>query len=149
MRPVASEVLAGPVHSFPRLSSTVLDATDARGLAEFYRALLGLRYRPGDEPGADGTEDEADWLVLVDDEGRRVASFQGVDELPRSTWPTTEVPMQLHLCFIVDDPSDLEPHRLRAEELGATVLRRSEEPEEVLYVLADPAGHPFCLYTQP
>jgi hypothetical protein len=28
----------------------VLDCVDARELAEFYRLLLGLRYRPGDEP---------------------------------------------------------------------------------------------------
>ena len=35
---------------FPRLLQTVLDTTDARRLAEFYRALLGLQYRPGDSP---------------------------------------------------------------------------------------------------
>ncbi len=33
----------------PLLRSVVLDTTDARGLAEFYRELLGLAYRPGDE----------------------------------------------------------------------------------------------------
>ncbi|WP_239089244.1 VOC family protein [Micromonospora gifhornensis] len=32
----------------------VLDSTDARALAEFYRQLLGFVYRPGDEPSADG-----------------------------------------------------------------------------------------------
>jgi Glyoxalase-like domain len=51
---------------YPRLLHTVVDATNARQLAEFYRELLGLRYRPGDEPPADGTSDDADWLVLVD-----------------------------------------------------------------------------------
>lgn len=136
--------------AFPRLASTVLDATDARGLAEFYRRLLGLRYRPGDEPAQDGTEDQSDWLVLLDDDGRRVAAFQRVNELPRSTWPTAEVPMQLHLCFIVDAAEELDRHRRRAEELGATLLRdRSDDAEEPLYVLADPAGHPFCLYAHP
>lgn len=39
---------------YPRLLHTVLDATDVRRLAEFYRELLGLWYRPGDEPPADG-----------------------------------------------------------------------------------------------
>ena len=48
----------------PRLLHTVLDTTDVRGLAEFYRELLGLRYRPGDEPPPDGTPDDAEWLVL-------------------------------------------------------------------------------------
>jgi Glyoxalase-like domain len=44
----------------PRLLHTVVDTTNARRLAEFYRALLGLQYRPGDEPPADGTSDDAD-----------------------------------------------------------------------------------------
>src|SRR5512133_3923819 len=38
------------VTEHPRLVQTVLDTTDVRALAEFYRELLGLRYRPGDEP---------------------------------------------------------------------------------------------------
>ena len=38
----------------PRLRQVVLDTTDVRALAEFYRRLLGLRYRPGDEPPAPG-----------------------------------------------------------------------------------------------
>src|SRR3954452_18639408 len=46
----------------PQLLHTVLDTTDVRALAEFYRELLGLRYRPGDEPPADRTADEPDWL---------------------------------------------------------------------------------------
>ncbi len=35
---------------FPELQQVVLDTTDARALAEFYRELLGYRSRPGDEP---------------------------------------------------------------------------------------------------
>ncbi|WP_269442213.1 VOC family protein [Jatrophihabitans cynanchi] len=35
--------------AFPVLNSVVLDTTDARGLAEFYRQLLGYEYRAGDE----------------------------------------------------------------------------------------------------
>jgi hypothetical protein len=36
--------------SVPRLRQVVLDCADARSSAEFYRRLLGLVYRPGDEP---------------------------------------------------------------------------------------------------
>ena len=37
--------------------------------------------------------------------------------------------------------------RVPRVRLGATVLDdRSGDPEEALYVLADPAGHPFCLF---
>ena len=35
---------------FPQLLHTVLDSTRPRALADFYRGLLGLRYRAGDEP---------------------------------------------------------------------------------------------------
>ncbi len=52
--------------AFPVIRQTVLDATDPRRLAEFYRQLFGLRYRPGDEPPAPGQPDAAgqDWLIL-------------------------------------------------------------------------------------
>ncbi len=131
--------------SYPRLVNTVLDATDARALAEFYRQLLNLNYRPGDE----GTDD-ADWLVLVTAEGQRILAFQKTETLHRTTWPSPDVPMQMHLCFQVDEPADLDVQRGRAEALGATLLlHRTDEPDEPLYVLADPAGHPFCLYTHP
>ena len=131
----------------PRLLHTVLDTTDCRGLAEFYRRLLGLRYRPGDEPPADGSPDTADWLVLTDADGARRLAFQQVDELPRTTWPSSAVPMQLHLDLTVPDAADLEAQRARAEALGAELrLDRSQDPDEPLYVLADPAGHPFCIF---
>jgi hypothetical protein len=51
---------------FTQAPHTVLDTTDVRGLAEFYRHLLGLQYRPGDEPAAEGTPDDVDWLVLTE-----------------------------------------------------------------------------------
>lgn len=132
--------------AYPKLMHTALDTTDARGLAEFYRELLGLHYRPGDEPPLDGAPDDADWLVLVDDDGARRLAFQEVDTLPRSTWPKPDVPMQLHVDFAVLSAADLERHRRRAEDLGATLLLdRTNDDDEPLYVLADPAGHPFCL----
>lgn len=130
---------------FPTLLHTAIDTTDCRGLAEFYRDLFGLHYRPGDEPPASGPDDES-WLVLLDADGRRVVAIQGVDELTPTTWPEPGVPMQLHLDFAVDSREELEHHRQRAEALGARVLLdRTDDEVEALYVLADPAGHPFCL----
>jgi catechol 2,3-dioxygenase-like lactoylglutathione lyase family enzyme len=134
------------VATYPRKMHTALDATDVRGLAEFYRELLGLQYRPGDEPPADGSVDDADWLVLVDGDGQRQLAFQQVDVLPRSTWPSQDIPMQLHVDYAVPSLDELQHHKRRAEELGAEVLLdRTSEGGEPLYVLADPAGHPFCL----
>lgn len=132
--------------TYPELMHIALDTTDARALAEFYRQLLGLQYRPGDEPPPDGEGDDADWLVLVDAKGERKLAFQQVDALPRSTWPAHDVPMQLHIDYAVPTVEDLQLHRQRAEDLGATLLLdRTTDAAEPLYVLADPAGHPFCL----
>ena len=90
--------------SYPKRMHTALDATDARGLAEFYR------------------------------------------ELPASTWPAAGVPMQLHIDYAVPSVDELQRHRQRAEDLGARLLLdRTSEDSEPLYVMADPAGHPFCL----
>ena len=131
---------------FPELMHTALDATDVRGLAEFYRELLGVRYRPGDEPPTDGSADDEDWLVLVDADGSRVLAFQEVPTLDRPTWPSHDVPKQMHLDFRVPTVAELQRHRERAQRLGATVLLdRTDDPDEALYVLADPAGHPFCI----
>jgi len=130
----------------PRLMHTALDATDVRGLAEFYRQLLGVDYRPGDEPPTDGTPDDEGWLVLVDADGKRVLAVNHVTELPRPSWPRDGVPKQMHMDFRVPDVESLEAARATAEQLGATLLHdRTDEESEPLYVLADPAGHPFCL----
>ena len=132
--------------TYPRLLQTVLDTTDPRGLAEFYREFLGYRYRAGDEPPADGTAEEPDWLVMTD--GSSQLAFQLVDELPRTNWPEPPgVPQQLHLDLTVPDVAELERQRVRALELGASqLLDRSDDEEEPLYVFADPAGHPFCVF---
>lgn len=132
---------------YPQLLHTVLDTTRPRELAEFYRALLGLRYRLGDEPPADPASDDADWLVLVDFAGMRKLAFQQVDHLPRTTWPTHDVPMQMHVDCTVPTFAELQKQRERAEGLGAELIfDRTEDPDEPLYVFADPSGHPFCIF---
>lgn len=132
---------------YPQLLHTALDTTRPRELAEFYRQLLGLQYRPGDEPPADGTPDEADWLVLVDTAGVRKLAFQQVDHLARTTWPEHDVPMQLHVDFTVSNRAELHRQRERAEALGAELLLdRTDDPGEPLYVFADLSGHPFCIF---
>jgi catechol 2,3-dioxygenase-like lactoylglutathione lyase family enzyme len=133
---------------FPRLLHTVLDTTTPRKLAEFYRELLGLRYRAGDEPPSEGPDD-ADWLVLVDGTGHPVLAFQLVERLEPTTWPSHDVPMQLHLDFTVSTANELEHQRRRAEALGARLLLdRTDEPDEPLWVFADPSGHPFCIFVR-
>jgi catechol-2,3-dioxygenase len=128
---------------FPRLHQVVLDTTDTRGLAEFYRQLLGLDYRAGDEPA----KGRSDWLVLLSPGGGMRLAFQEVDELRPATWPKGEVPQQLHVDTVVDSAEELAEHHERALGLGAVLLLdRHDDSEEPLYVYADPAGHPFCIF---
>lgn len=144
----------------PFVRQTVLDCSNPRKLAEFYRELLGYAYRPGDEPPPAGEPDRVggDWLVLrpeADDpsSGRGIA-FQQTDDYLPPTWsaggeqpaPNRQRQM-LHLDMTVPDVDSLARQRDRATTLGATILfDRSHDDEEPLYVFADPMGHPFCIF---
>jgi catechol 2,3-dioxygenase-like lactoylglutathione lyase family enzyme len=129
----------------PALLHTVLDSTDPRRAAEFWRQLLGYAYRPGDD---ENDPEGDDWLVLRDTGGTNRLAFQRVDELARSTWPSSEVPQQLHLDITVPDIATLDEQHERALALGATLLddSRQRDPDEPLRVYADPDGHPFCIF---
>ncbi len=136
----------------PRYHQVVLDTTDARRLAEFYRQLLDYTYRPGDEPPAPGQPDPrgTDWLVIRDPHTTNRIAFQQVDDLPTTTWPTGPQPQQLHLDLSVPTTDDLHTQHTRATNLGATLLHdRANDPDEPLRVYADPAGHPFCIFVAP
>jgi hypothetical protein len=135
--------------STPTLRQVVLDCTDARALAEFYRSLLGLVYRPGDEPPESGADDERgrDWLVLRTPGGAPQLAFQQVDELPEATWPKGPIPQQLHLDLTVTSVEELLVQHERVLRLGGRLLLdRIDDEEEPLRVYADPAGHPFCVF---
>ena len=142
----------------PLLRSVVLDTTDAGRLADFYHRLLGYPYAPGFAPPTGGdagggaanrSEGEVDWVLLEISPGGPNLAFQQVDELPESTWPTTEVPQQLHLDLTVPDKEALEEQHRRALDLGARLLLDdSDDPEEPIYIYADPDGHPFCIFVK-
>ena len=57
-------------------------------------------------------------------------------------WPDRDRPQQAHLDFRVPD---IDAAAERAEQLGASLLRRNER----WHTLADPAGHPFDLCVNP
>jgi hypothetical protein len=53
----------------------------------------------------------------------------------------------MHLDLTVPGVAELDRQRTRAESLGASLLLdRTDEDDEPLYVLADPSGHPFCIF---
>ena len=130
----------------PQLLHTVLDAVDVRAEADFWRELLGLAYRPGDEVPASG-RDDADWLVLTHPDGRRCLAIQGVDSLPPSRWPEPGHPSVSHLDTTVPSRSALDAVHERVLGLGAELrLHRTDDPDEPLRAYASPAGHVFCVF---
>ena len=135
--------------TFPQIVQTVLDTTDPRRLAEFYRQMFGLAYRPGDETPPAGAPDERgqDWLVLTAPDGGRELAFQKVDELPATTWPESGVPQQMHLDTAVPSVAELARQHERALALGARLrYDRTDDEEEPLRGDPVPAGPQFCIF---
>jgi hypothetical protein len=133
----------------PRFRQIVLDSTDARASAEFWKALLDLSYRPGDEPPAPGEDDPAgrDWITLQTPVGLPLLGFQQVASLTHATWPEGPVPQQLHLDLSVSDRAELAAVHELVLSLGGVVSDdRSDDENELLYVYTDLDGHPFCVF---
>lgn len=132
----------------PHLLHTVLDARDVRREAEFWRELLGLVYRPGDEVPVGN--DDADWLVLTHPDGRRALAIQEVDSLPESRWPEPGRPSVSHLDTTVPTRADLDAAHERVLARGGELrLDRTDDPDEPLRAYASPTGHVFCVFVAP
>jgi catechol 2,3-dioxygenase-like lactoylglutathione lyase family enzyme len=119
------------------LTATVLGTPDPRGLARFYQRLLGWPIRDDDE----------EWATLRPADGGTGLSFQlETDHVP-PVWPPEPgtQQMQQHLDIEVDD---LAAACAVAEEAGARPLGGHDDPDEIVRVYADPAGHPFCLFAR-
>ena len=116
-----------------RLSAVVLDAPDARELADFYRRLLGWEIKV----------DEGDWVMLERPDGGTSLSFQTEEFYVRPVWPGAagEQLMMLHLDIEVDDLDEAGAH---AVAQGAILAEF--QPQDDVRVYLDPAGHPFCLW---
>jgi catechol 2,3-dioxygenase-like lactoylglutathione lyase family enzyme len=111
-----------------RIHSVIFDAADIKATAAFYVALAGFK-----EHHVDG-----DWITLKTPAGESVCFQLAPDHIP-PRWPDPDYPQHFHLDFRTPDmAADVE----RAISLGAT---RLEGGGESWTVLADPAGHPFCL----
>ena len=109
----------------------ILDAPDPARLAEFYSALLGLPISYRDD----------DFVVVSVDSTTSGVAFQRTPNRVPPSWPD-DGPLLIHMDVMVDDVAVAVE---RVIELGARVLRRFDGS----CVLADPAGHPFCLIPRP
>jgi catechol 2,3-dioxygenase-like lactoylglutathione lyase family enzyme len=120
-----------------RLTAAVLETPDPPGLARFYQRLLGWPLR----------DDTPQWATLRPADGSTGLSFQlDPDHVPPVWPPEPGAPrMQLHLDLEVDE---LDAAGALAEETGARQIGGHSEPHEEVRVYADPAGHPFCLFTR-
>ena len=127
----------------PRIRQVVLDCAEARPLAEFYRHLFDLTYRPSDVEPRPGE----DWLVLQNPHTGVNLAFQAIGESYRPPVWDGDPPMQAHLDTTVEDVDALWAADARVRELGG-VLRhdRTDDASEPLRVYTDPAGHPFCIF---
>lgn len=110
------------------LEVIALDAPDVTGLAEFYGAVAGVT----------PVKTEDGWITTATPEGWHIAFQRAPDHVP-PRWPDPAYPQQLHLDLLV---ADLPAAVARAERAGATRLPGGGD---TFTVLADPAGHPFCL----
>jgi hypothetical protein len=99
----------------------------------FYHAAFGGEIVQQDDGGA--------WLKL----GAVVVIFREVEAYQPPTWPSSDVPMQVHLDFYVDDLAEAEA---LLREYGATTPEYQPHREHGLVVMLDPGGHPFCIATR-
>lgn len=77
--------------------------------------------------------------AMIAGSGSTSVFFQQVSPYNPPRWPDPAHPQQAHLDVLVDD---LDAGEMRALELGASRLNGGGNS---FRVLADPAGHPFCL----
>ncbi|MFR9721941.1 VOC family protein [Streptomyces sp. MS19] len=117
-----------------KLGGIVLDSPDPHELASFYERLLGWPR----------IQDEPDWVKLASPEGGAGLSFQREPLHVRPVWPAREGEprMMAHLDIRVDDLDAAAAHAVAA---GAVLAEH--QPQDDVRVCLDPAGHPFCLFT--
>ena len=111
-----------------------LGCPDVPALLGFYQRLFGWEVETADQ----------DWAVLRPPGGGVGLAFQTERHHVRPAWPAEpgEQQMQLHLEIEVEDLAAASAH---AESCGAAAAEY--QPQEDVRVHLDPAGHPFCLYT--
>ena len=110
-----------------KLKTVVFDAPDHRALARFYVDLFA-----GEERYADD-----EWATVFTPDGWRLG-FQAAPDHVAPAWPSGSASQQMHLDIQVPD---MEIAAVRAEGLGARRIGGGDN----WIVMADPAGHPFCL----
>jgi catechol 2,3-dioxygenase-like lactoylglutathione lyase family enzyme len=124
-----------------------LDCGDAEELAAFYSRLLGWEITARD--AEDTRLGGAGWIGMQDPNGGVGLNFQAEEWYQPPVWP--EEPgaqaKMLHFEIAVEDLDAAIAHAVAA---GARVADRqpADRPADELRIMLDPAGHPFCLFTE-
>ena len=126
--------------SIAKYAYTALDCADPIVLATFYSRVTGWPV----EPLGDYLPEDVTWLELLDENGATRMGFQKIENYQRPTWPSGDIPQQLHLDFHV---TDMEKARAELLAIGAT--QAEFQSAEHFQVFLDPEGHPFCLVLKP
>jgi catechol 2,3-dioxygenase-like lactoylglutathione lyase family enzyme len=112
------------------LAAVVVDCRQAAPLAAFYQAAFGGEIVRSGEGSA--------WLRV----GAVTVVFREVDGYQPPTWPSSDVPVQVHLDLWVDD---LEQAEEQLRRLGAVTADPQPPGPGGLVVMRDPAGHLFYI----
>lgn len=130
-----------PPRNRPRIRWTAvcLDCANADELAQFYGTLLGweISARDGD-----------DWIVMRDPAGGVGLNFQAERWYEPPVWPE-EPGAQTKMLHFEIQVEDVAAAVAYAVACGARVAPHQppDRSQDELRIMLDPAGHPFCLFT--
>jgi catechol 2,3-dioxygenase-like lactoylglutathione lyase family enzyme len=129
------------------VTSVTIGAPAPRDLAAFYAQLLGWPVTAS-EPARPGMPPEDGWAQVRPPAGENgpTLNFEYEAKFSRPVWPAADGTQNAtqHLDIAVGDLDGTVRWALAA---GATLA--DVQPQEVVRVMLDPAGHPFCLFEHP
>lgn len=128
-----------PDRPFLRWTGVCLDCADADALAQFDATLLGWEI---------AARDGADWMTLRDPAGGVGLNIQAEAWYEPPVWPEQPGAQTKMLHFEIQ-VEDIDAAVAYAVAAGARVAphQPADRAQDELRVMLDPAGHPFCLYT--
>ncbi|MDT7538046.1 MAG: hypothetical protein QOI82_1631 [Actinomycetota bacterium] len=107
-------------------------------MVAFYADLLSLEV----------IDKEPRWAALRDPDGRMGINVQADDSYVAPTWPRAGSEQSMMMHFEIE-ASDVSAAVTRATSFGASEAswQPPDRDPQLLRVLLDPAGHPFCLWS--
>jgi catechol 2,3-dioxygenase-like lactoylglutathione lyase family enzyme len=112
--------------------------SDFEKVVAFYAELLGLEV----------VDKEDRWAALRDPTGGMGINVQADDDYAPPTWPAAPSKQTMMMHFEIQVP-DVPAAVEQASALGATEAewQPPNRDPDLLRVMVDPTGHPFCLWS--